>query len=516
MRLFTFPNPKGLLYIFMAIIMVGCVDVSSEPDNPDEDRNDRYLLINISETGGIYSRADYEFDSGTIEENAINDISFYLFKSDGSPYLMYQPGESSGESSNRVVLQTEDSGKGMLSMLLILGNPVNMNDGGLSRLIAVANLGNEGYQSSFENLSMTDFSKKIIKLHPQSGNGIIMTSSTYFDGENRKIFWTDIAAVHLQSTPGGAKENPVTVNLERIMAKVTVNVTPTSGAVDSNGRFKVARKVLVGKDNVKEEKELFAEVLGWDLNATSNQTSLIKNVIPEKVPFASWNHPSLKRSYWAEIPSGTAPAKSFNWDGLSRSIGSSAYCYENTLQPKAGHFQDATTDATKVLIKARITDSYGTPQDMVSLGGVLYETPVMKRWIAEVADPEGKDEGKVRFVRREETGRRHVVEAYYEDTKVEGFDNLRHWEDGACYYVANLRHAFTSSSDTSEAVPVYGVVRNHSYMLNISSIAGLGTPGGKDDHDTPENPERQIDTTVKADVVILPWHLMSFDVDVET
>lgn len=516
MRLFTFPNPKGWLYIFMAIIMVSCADVSSQPDNPDEERSDRYLLINISGTGGMYSRADSEFDSGTIEENAINDISFYLFKSDGSPYLMYKPGESAGESTNRVVLQTEDSGTGLLSMLLILGNPVKINDDSPSRLIAVANLGYEGYQSSFENLSMTDFSQEIIKVHPQSGNGIVMTSSTYFDGENRKIFWTDIAAAHIQSTPVGAKENPVTVNLERIMAKVTVNVTPASGAVDSNGRFKVARKVLVGEDNAKEEKELFAEVLGWDLNATANQTSLIKNVNPGKVPFAGWNQSSLKRSYWAETPSGTSPAKSFNWDGLSRSISSSAYCYENTLQPKAVHFQDATTNATKVLIKARITDSSGNPQDIVSLGGVLYETPVMKRWIAEVADPEEKDESKVKFVRREETGRRHVVEAYYEDRKVEGFDNLRHWEDGACYYVANLRHTFTSSDDTSETVPVYGVVRNHSYILNISSIAGLGTPGGKDDHETPENPERQIDTTVKADVVILPWHLMSFDVDVET
>lgn len=125
-----------------------------------------------------------------------------------------------------------------------------------------------------------------------------------------------------------------------------------------------------------------------------------------------------------------------------------------------------------------------------------------------------------------------------------GSSNSKHYKFGWAYFLAPIEHHYVAGVDDS-TLGAYGVVRNHSYVLTINSITGLGAPldEGKigedprntkpdpeDDPDYPKDPDDpdpedpgddpiipdpdDVKTAyIDATLNILWWHIISQDVD---
>ena len=79
------------------------------------------------------------------------------------------------------------------------------------------------------------------------------------------------------------------------------------------------------------------------------------------------------------------------------------------------------------------------------------------------------------------------------------------YKSGMTYYYTDIKHLGKSGTPTE-----YGVVRNHVYKINITSINGYGTPyyDGDIKYLKPEKP-KDIVTFVAAQIHILSWRVVS-------
>ena len=88
------------------------------------------------------------------------------------------------------------------------------------------------------------------------------------------------------------------------------------------------------------------------------------------------------------------------------------------------------------------------------------------------------------------------------------------WQDGYTYYYMDIRHlgSIESAADSENDVAskgAYGIVRNHIYALNITSLSGLGTPVYRPEEVIyPEKPTNE-ETYIGAEVKILTWRIVN-------
>lgn len=510
---------------------------SDEPGGSNNEATvqaDQYIRVNISNPTELGTRdgSAENYDQGTATERKIENIAFYFFNDDGTPFKMENNSINGTLVPSNLVRPNMDlkPDGGTLATTLLLGKSVDNGWKGFvpNRMIAVANIGktnaeSDGIYNSLANKTIEDLQAYLINKKggtTNPGNGYFaMSTSSYWDEEgNRMINWTEIKEDFVHKTPEEAMNKPVTLYIERLSAKVTVSLDPAAGKGEGD-RFVVASRLMVDPDGVAREKKFYAKLLGWDLNSTISKAHLVKQIDMSKNPystFAQWNVPTSFRSFWATSPAlgGEVSLKTdFNWHSLGNKFGGQAdYCLENTSQYEGFKTQSAKSKATKVLLKARIENEEGVAQDMISWSGTLFTVADFKQLVASYCAGEG-DAGDANLVefKRDDKHNMYVVSTYYDGQKIDWFDNVRYWEDGICYYIVNIRHTVNKDGNN-----IYGVVRNHTYRVSINSIAGLGTPGGPGDHDQPENPDPNSESYVAATVEILPWHVVDFSVDVES
>lgn len=533
----------------LALLGVGALTSCSNDEPTGIDNNpmvaDSYIRVNIADLPDFgASRAEdpvkdpNEYYDGGDEgknERKISSIAFYFFNEDGTPFKMENNNINGGFKESNLVrpLTNLDPTDGVLASTLVLGKAAGTGWKGTvpAKMVAVANIGPvataDAAYNKLANLNLDDLGKELITAKtstPASGQ-FVMSTAVYNDG-GKVIRWSEIGLQNIKTTPDLAVENPVTVYMERLTAKVEVNLNAT--AIANSNRYKVATRPVVDANGQQVTKDFYAEILGWELNGTVSNGYLLKDIAGIENPFPGWTYPLSHRSFWANTPvlGGTSSLNAnatklntaFNWENLDNVFDPNdpgsyyGYCYENTLQSKVERNQEATSQATKVLLKARIVDESGTAQNLISWAGTLYTENDFKMMVAKFMTEEGEtpNPNLVTFSRSQEKGKIHVVNTLYDNHEVFEFRNIRRWKDGVCYYIVNIKHAENNGEN------VYGVVRNHWYKISINSIAGLGTPGGTGDHEIPENPTPELESFVAATVEILPWHIIRFAVDVES
>lgn len=522
----------------LALFGTGMITSCSSHDEPGSGNNqnavngDKYLRVQINNPGSTGTRdGDEEYDAGTDSERAITSIAFYFFHDDGTPFMMENNNVTGTvvASSNLVRPSydlTENNNTGELATTLVLGK-LDPNDGWKGmvprKMVAIANIALNNRDNAYKdlsNLSLDELKEKYLSTKGNISDNMApgwftMSTSSYYDAtHNRTVFWTEITDDNIKTNPEDAMDNPVTVCLERLTAKVKVTL---NGEQEGKNVFKVAtRPVSTEAGATVTDQDIYARILGWDLNATASRSYVLKQVSAINDAYTSldqWNFPGLNRCFWATTVSSATLSKAFKWENLKNPFTFTDYCYENTRQPivEKGHI--AGTNATKILLKAQIEDKDGNAMSVISWNGTLYPLDYFKQIVASYAAGEGQtgDPDKVEFSRGENENPMYIVTVYYDGEVVEWFDNVRYWEDGICYYVVNIPHTKKNGKN------IYGVVRNHSYVITINSIVGLGTPGGPGDHpDGPENPDPETESYVSATVQVLPWHIVNFTVDVES
>ena len=367
-------------------------------------------------------------------------------------------------------------------------------------------------------------------------NGFMMTSAGAVAGDKGIVKVTPSVA-DTQSTDDinkakqKAKESPVSVSVNRTMAKVNLAWTSTK-----DGSLSV-------------DNEAAATVDGWKLNTTNTRFYPYSEIIPYSLPSGKGtpavyrqdpNFTKLTMHFDAEKHevSGDA-ADQFIWlDNKDNVAGAtnkivwnqvgtpSEYCHENTMEAPSAQDYNNTT---KMVIKATYA-----PKG-VTLGNSWFRVRgIVMTFDEMVADynahTEGSDVrkgyeafakamGAANFAALNFNVCEAVENAGYKAACAETY-TVEYFQKGVCYYDVNIKH---DNRQQEFGLARWGVVRNNWYTLSVSKITKAGKPYIPDPTDPditdPENPDPDDPTPddehsayISVEVSINPWTTWTQDV----
>lgn len=349
-----------LLAASVAALLAGC---AKEDDSPQEGAGGTTTVpagatgtMNVSLKYAIETRADQEYDDGEESESRAQDLTIYFFD-DNKNYL--------GSSYVSDLSQEDDSKDYNVTSTITVDVPTNIVQTLYERsdkeatmyVVAVLNKGTFTPQiKAGENYNVFNAACQIALADAAKTDNFMMTSSNYLKDisgtQQTEMALTPITNknVGLKSDDQTTSSDPVTIAVERVVAKVTVQDTetrPTDGATWT--------------------------ILGWGLNVTNKTFYPVKNfggdqfldLLASKYknwqPNTSnkpWNNPTDMRSHWAVDPNYAAGQATitdmpndFNEfsfsDPSSAEVKGALYCFENTTVETMQQ-RNATTSAVIV------------------------------------------------------------------------------------------------------------------------------------------------------------------------
>lgn len=539
--------------------------------------DEAYINVRLADAGSLTRAQEGEFEYGT-NEQSVKNAFFYFYDADGvfvAQGDVWTGGNASTTNpagnieftGNNVVVLKELGRKNYPKyMVAVLNKPTGFLYGNtLGEMQTVLADGNaEGiYYPSTANNVTTDY--------------FTMSTTSYTEAGRSAYFVTEVKEENFLPEPMtdiNAIANTVTVYVERLAAKVTLNV---SGQLvkDANGRYPIKATVAgednsAGNDDVASE-ELYVELLGWKLNATAKRSYMVKNI---DATWANgdlgftWNRPTDYRSHWGKsfnyglsgYPDNAAgvPANSeyLNYVDLENgltALGAPAYCAENT-NTSAVVTADFPSAVTSILLKAKVCDASGNALDLVRYNGVLfrhdsfleYVLSVLKArnqhtvWYENGKDAQGNTKytqiGK-EYVKLENTGDGEVKAVFTNELEIplyaedgsscseEIIDALNDdlaaasagavaYNGGLMYYNIPIEHLNNDAAENGTVPEAkYGVVRNHHYVVTIDKLEKIGK--GIFDGNEKIVPGDPNDDTyyVGAKINILSWKIVSQNVE---
>lgn len=424
------------LFVCAALCACSNDDVSEiiPDDTPKVFTGDEaYISVRLSDAGSIQSRATSEdpgYEYGNSEEHSVANAYFYfydangVFVSEGSAWNGGTANEGSPagniefKSSNVVVLKGLTKKNYPKYMVTVLNRPSSFTA-----------------PSSLQEMEKALSDKSAVGIQDGSSKFVMSTTSFKHDDSDNlagKYFVTEVKEANFSLEPITEDldkiPNPVTVYVERLAAKVTLNVgsnlTPATIEGKTGNYYKVKATVAgegnsANGNNIAAE-DLYVELLGWKLNATAKHSNIVKNIDESwdnttngSLGFV-WNKPSDYRSFWGKsfnygntddysYPNtaanyddnrGKYPLYYVNLKGEDNNdtklpqIGNSCYCAENTNNSTivSENFPSAVTS---ILLKARVCDKNGNALDLVRFNGVLFKKDSFIEYILNVMKQKG-------------------------------------------------------------------------------------------------------------------------------
>ena len=288
-----------------------------------------------------------------------------------------------------------------------------------------------------------------------------------------------------------------------------------------------------------------------------------------------WNHPAYYRSYWAVNPENVTLLYDTH-NNIKQDINGFTYCQENAADNFADGSKSSynptneTSNRTQAIIAAVLVtldeSNNATPISLAKWVGAEYtEDDVKIAMLAlieqgiYVKETEGEGESQVTKYRTIKANEVELVTAkeagkatdqseaserylsylklttdaaknnvYYKDregkTQYENIDAVNKylcdmpgakiWHDGLTYYYTDIRHLGQYLNNAGYGY--YGVVRNHIYDIKVESVTGLGTPVlNPDEKIIPQQPKKDNDTYIAAQIQILSWRIVNNNVDLD-
>lgn len=572
-----------------AFMMSAC---ASENDDKGGDTNAegkaQYMAVNIVSVGTNGSRAA-EYDHGLPKESQINDVRFYFYNLDGSPYIL------DGKKTNWTTPQenisngqqnTEGGNVTLETKSVLVFKPETGNSAPYS-VIAVVNagsLGNSltnslGDETQQLNSLLTKIEdKQFYKVNITAGSttpttnydkaasaeNFVMTSSVYLkDGEPQ---CQTLVSGHVFDKETEARNNPIDIYVERVVAKVTAEVNTTGsvwnlGDATTNNWETTKYGKVVGKTT--DGKEVYAVLDGWNV-ADENGTALLEKNIEKTwtnigLGFTNsdpWNSADYHRCFWENSTvAGTAENPSINYSYTTianNAFGADKYVYTlpNTLNSKTT--EKYKNKLTKFIVAAHLrynSDGKGNWKnvEICNYKGIQYigQDAVLDvigsesgYYIKESADKyKSIGHEQLEFTKATTTNAKdykamaqvkdgvNPLDVYHKDNTTGKYEPLTNFDnvnteiqketadvraDGRTYYFIPISHL---GSDPS--IAQYGVVRNHVYKITVDDMQGFGTPVvNKDAEIIPTKPENE-ETYLAAKIKVLSWRVVKQDADLD-
>lgn len=501
------------------------------------------------------------FQDGKNEENAVTTARFYFFNNEGTAVTVdnsvnykdvtttfsdaTSPADESGnvEEISNAVLVLENATVWPEKMVVVLNPPTELNASkSLSDLRAAA----DDYASE------------------ESGK-FVMSNAVYATSSGTQVDAVDLAG-YITNNKDAAEGNPVTVYVERVLARVDVACTSNLETDKTDGTG-TQQSEINGYSGSNGTNEIQAVIKGWTLANRNAESHLLKSLSTwnnsttftvgnGSWAFTNWNDATNHRSYWAYTDDVTADKlANDSYAKISEdnsTFAETAYCQENTGDGAATELvaiAELQVDGQKTDI-AKYAGQYWTVNNLLTqfanqiLAGKIY-------YKANEGDPSTATALpatalKLRPRNSSETGTVAAYEAvldlkaayqtgytFYSDadgsdelqlTEVQGILNdykALYWHEGKTYYHTTIKHTLNSLTKD-------GVVRNHLYKVNLTGVTGLGTPipgtsstdpdDDPDDDDPddkpidPEDPDEE-ESFLAAEINILSWNVIGQNVE---
>ena len=442
-----------------------------------------YLSVNLVTTGAPRSRDDVstpsnngQYEYGTAEENYVNEVRFYFFYSnegqtglpcpirknpaytppvdggtenppvDGNGELEYfsyydwSPTYADNQGQVGVggtqLQDPENSGKlpggtiekVLTAMIVLTSKPAYAPE----QIVAVINP--TPAIKNLQNPTLAELRSANMVANYKDGlidQNFVMSSSVYIDKEEGNdlqgvIIAQNITKDNLQATQPLAQDHPLTVYVERVLARYDHNFAPSSPdenleAITFNenqdneytiyptGFYFTSEDLDQTPDGTQEPEynktPIYAKFLGWAITSTPNKSNLIKNITTAwggaddlfQTINEPWYIPGYHRSFWAMNPQLTASAENpddnYIWYNYNELIGAATpdqgECFN--MKTKRGYMQEnanpysTTGEAanpehpTKVIYAAQLVEEDGvTPVTVAEWNGVYFTLDGLK------------------------------------------------------------------------------------------------------------------------------------------
>ena len=527
-------------YLFMSALACGLLGTCSNDEvveNSDNNFNggEAYVKVRIAMSDGAGTRATSGgYDNGTAEEQAIKSIRF-AFYDDAGNFVAYgrevgatsvtptNPDQNVEGMAEAVVALEIAQGQELPTQVLAVVNatPVELQTSNYSAIRAL------------ETSSVGDVN-----------NGFVMTNSSYWNGEETTLTAVSAGDFYETEAMATAAENPVTIYVERLAAKVAMTEATSL------------------PENIEELTDSEGHVLaftleGYALTGLNSTEYYIKHLQDWSAFEWTWNNASDYRSYWAEDPnysSVSAGDLSFiSYDDVIANNKATQYCPENTFASTlydTHNFQACTS--VLVVGSYAVTDAEGesvadADGTFYMYGGIAYsETNLLNRLannglvftrsgagtsedphvytsadptayaLVKLATSEAGNEVTLSLTQGETTYYTPGAEGgYTEITDYAAFNatlaahvgGAEKYTEGKAFFAVPIEHLNPTPGDGQ-----YGVVRNHSYQLTLQSIRGMGDGVFDPTEDiipTPPTNKYYVGATLN----ILSWHVVNQDVN---
>lgn len=569
-------NKIKLIPLALAAFMFSaCSSEDTENGGGNNNVDVSYLSVNIQNVGEVMSRTEYNedkyggtYEDGTEAESKISDVRFYFFNADGSPYILKK--QTSTEKDKNWMTPTEningtdkdnDHTVEQISKTVLVINgekksaPHSVVAVINSRTLNTSTLGDGA-------LSLDALREKQDTKFYNEGANFVMSNSIY-KKDNNEEYAVPVSG-HVYTSKEAAENSPIDIYVERVAAKVTTTLNTAlanweEGTTATWGEGKWGYKL---SEKLNDKYDVYAVVDGWSVadangRATVEKATLSGDWTNTLLGINPWTTGDYHRCFWETSVAFNNGNKVVNqsFEAITARFGNSVYTLPNTPGATTDFKDKMENSLTKVIVAAHLyyKDDNGNYKkaEICKYKGIQYlgAKNVLKVVANEIKNTYCKKDADGSFVSITEddldfatsvpTGSTtelkdyEVVPQINSKKTIDLYDDKNHnpvtvaevnnylaaetnkaqvRTEGCVYYYTPIRHLAAEETKLG----YYGVVRNHSYKVNIQEIKGFGTPVF--------NPKKEIDPTLPeekdiflaARINVLSWRVVKSNVNLDS
>ena len=328
--------------VLASALMLTVASCSSEDVAGGDAQNGKgttsFLAVNIENVGSApasrsYQQGDGTYEDGTEAESKINNVRFYFFNGDGTPYLLVNK-NSEKQPVNFLDQTVETDGNDhdhtaetKTKAVLVLNGETKAVPASVIAVINPEVLDNTTLQSGTMTLSELRTSATGSKFYDKT-NGFVMSNSVY-ESAGQDVCSTPVAN-SVFATSEDAMKNPVDIYVERVNAKVNAKIdadyqrtgeTEKAWTKNADGKYQIevgSIDVTTYADNTnaaptKNTYPVYAVVQGWQLADADGKAEVCKQIKTSwyagELGISPWTTSDYHRCFWSKSVPFTSGAQ---------------------------------------------------------------------------------------------------------------------------------------------------------------------------------------------------------------
>ena len=563
-----------------AFMFSACSSEDTENGGGNNNVDVSYLSVNIQNVGEVMSRAEYDdekggtYEDGTEAESKISDVRFYFFNADGSPYILKKSTSTEKDKNWMTPGTITPDGKDHTTSVEQITKEVLVIAGqervAPHSVVAVIN-SNTLTTLGEGALSLTDLRDKqdnqfyTTTTTTATPEKFVMANSIYMK-DGKEEYAVPVTG-HVSTTEEGAKANPIDIYVERVAAKVNTTCDTNEGWKIGTDDWNNGKWTYQLADKLFSKYDVFVVVDGWSVadangRATVEKATLNSTWSNDLLGINPWTTGDYHRCFWeTSVPfvDGTNEVLNKPFKNISSTIADGVvYTLPNTPKATTDFSDKMENSLTKVIVAAHLyyKDEAGVAHqaEICKYKGIQY---LSKEDVLTVVANENKSKYFKKTTDTDSEGHPVYTSISYKDLTFAtsapegGSATLKDYEvipqflanaeiydadhnrvdvaeankalainankaqvrrEGRVYYYTPIRHLASEEGKLG----YYGVVRNHSYKVNLQKVSGFGTPV--------YDPDKVIDPTLPeeeniylaARINVLSWRVVKSDVNLDS